>query len=73
KPIGDSSPEAAYIGSKSAPSGHADLAMYQREKLHPGAQIKGPALIFQLDSTTYVAEGWRATVDAYEAITLERG
>ncbi len=36
---------------------------YQRENLGSGAQIKGPAVIEQYDSTTVVHPNWTATVD----------
>lgn len=45
---------------------------YLREDLRPGAQIEGPALVFQLDCTSYVAAGWVAFVDGYHNLILER-
>ncbi len=47
------------------------LVMYDREQLLPGMQFSGPALVFQLDSTTYVAPGWFAQVDAFHNLILE--
>jgi N-methylhydantoinase A len=46
---------------------------YDREALWPGAFFSGPALVFQLDSTTYIAPGWSARVDGYRNLILERG
>jgi len=63
-------PDAAYLGEKEAPFG-GKLALYDRERLNPGAQLQGEALVFQLDSTTYIATGWRAWVDGYRNLVLE--
>lgn len=56
--------ENAYLGEKNG------MRRYQREKLLPGAQFAGAALIFQLDSTVYVPEGWSVEVDAYRNLIL---
>lgn len=48
------------------------LDLYDRESLVPGSHLTGPAIIFQLDSTTWVAPGWAAWVDAYCNLVLER-
>jgi N-methylhydantoinase A len=50
----------------------ADLALFERESLRPGAQFDGPALVFQLDSTSYIAPGWSARADSYRNLVLER-
>lgn len=47
-------------------------ATHERADLPPGAHCRGAALIYQPDSTVYVAEGWSATVDAYHNLVLER-
>ena len=61
----------AHLGEKSIANGQT-LSLYNRDKLLPGAQLMGSALIFQLDSTTYVADGWRAQIDNYRNLILER-
>ena len=38
-------------------------ACYDRLRLRPGHRLKGPALVFQFDTTTVVAPGWSARVD----------
>jgi N-methylhydantoinase A len=48
------------------------VALYDRERLRPGAAFGGPALVFQLDSTVFVAPQWSARVDGYHNIVLER-
>jgi N-methylhydantoinase A/oxoprolinase/acetone carboxylase beta subunit len=64
-------PGDALLGEKQA-AGGSTLTLYDREKLPPGARFAGPALVFQLDSTTYVAENWSARVDGYRNIIPER-
>jgi N-methylhydantoinase A len=46
--------------------------VYVREKLQPGNQIKGPAVIEQYDATTVVYPSWSAHIDEYGGIVLER-
>lgn len=49
-----------------------DLTLYDRESLPPGSSVSGPALLFQLDSTVYIAPGWQAAVDSYRNLVLTR-
>lgn len=62
---------SARIGAKTAANG-APLTLYERERLRPGAVCEGAALIFQLDSTTYVPAGWSARVDDWHNLILEK-
>jgi N-methylhydantoinase A len=62
----------ALIGEKPAVPGSEPMRLYEREQLRPGAHFAGPALVFQLDSTTFVAPGWSASVDEYRNLVLER-
>jgi N-methylhydantoinase A len=48
------------------------VALYDRDRLRPGAAFAGPALVFQLDSTVFVAPHWSARVDGYRNIVLEK-
>lgn len=52
--------------------GAATLVLYERERLGPGAALTGPALVFQMDSTTFIAPGWSARVDGYRNLVMER-
>jgi N-methylhydantoinase A len=45
---------------------------YDREKLRPGHQFAGPALVIQFDTTTLITPGWQAQVDAYRNLWLTR-
>ncbi|MGR8950096.1 MAG: hydantoinase/oxoprolinase family protein [Gammaproteobacteria bacterium] len=47
-----------------------DTAIYWRDDLHSGAEISGPAVIQQLDSTTLVPPGMTAKVDPYMNIII---
>lgn len=64
--------DAVSIGEKASPKGGA-IQLYDRESLRPGAAFSGEALVFQMDSTTYVPAGWSARVDGYLNLLLERG
>jgi N-methylhydantoinase A len=63
---------AVPIGQKSMPGNPAfdRVALYERENLQPGARFAGPALVFQMDSTVYVAPGWSVRVDGYRNLLL---
>jgi len=63
--------EAAPIGEKASPSGGA-IKRFERAELRAGAAFSGEALVFQMDSTTYVPPGWNARVDGYMNLLLER-
>ncbi len=60
----------ARIGSQRGDD--AITALYSREALKPGMHFSGPALVFQLDSTVYVADQWAARVDGYHNLILSR-
>ena len=44
--------------------------IYEREKLQPGNQIKGPAIVTEFDSTTVILSGHQAEVDRYLNILI---
>ena len=52
-------------------TGFLQFALYDREQLRPGATFAGPALVFQMDSTIFIAPDWAACVDGYRNIALE--
>ena len=49
-----------------------DTPVYARGYLRPGDAFAGPAVVEQYDATTYVAPAWRARVDGYGNLVLER-
>lgn len=46
---------------------------FERDELVPGATFQGEALVYQLDSTIYIAPGWSAQVDSWRNLILTRG
>jgi N-methylhydantoinase A len=52
--------------------GRVPVPVHDRAALGAGASFDGPAIVTQLDTTTLVAPGWRATVHASGALLLER-
>ena len=57
---------AAQIGRKPVwfGEGFAQTALYDRERLRPGNRFRGPAVVFQYDTTTLLPPEWGAEVDA---------
>jgi len=55
----------AWIGG-----GWTGVAVHERDALRPGARIRGPALITERHSTTCLAAGWDARVDAAANLVL---
>jgi N-methylhydantoinase A len=47
-------------------------ALYERDKLAPGAMLSGPAIVEQFDATIVVPSGWRATVDGFRNLVLSK-
>jgi N-methylhydantoinase A len=52
--------------------GSVKAAIYERNALHPGDVIDGPAVVEQDDTTTVVLSGWRAIVDNAVNLMIER-
>jgi N-methylhydantoinase A len=48
-----------------------EVDVYQRNALADGAQLDGPVIVEEYDSTTYVAPGWRLRVEG-DLISMER-
>lgn len=46
--------------------------VYQREDIGIGAELAGPAIVEQMDTTTVLLPGWTATVDAIGSLLLRR-
>jgi N-methylhydantoinase A len=74
-PYAGEDPSAARIGSRSvreAGDAYTEYALYDRDRLHNGNVIYGPAIIEQMDSTTIVLPNHKATVDRYLNMMIER-
>jgi N-methylhydantoinase A len=79
-PLGDPNPRAAHIGYKQVQLSQADnlqaarpflAALYERENLSAGNIIVGPAIVFQLDTTSVIPPGWAARVDEWGSLVVE--
>jgi N-methylhydantoinase A len=49
-----------------------DATIYERDRLDIGAVVAGPAIVEQFDATTVIPPPWRARVDGYRNLILER-
>ncbi len=63
--------DAKPFAEKESPLG-TKIQLFNRDALDAGATFAGEALVFQLDSTTYVPAGWGARVDGYKNLILEK-
>ncbi|MBI2952801.1 MAG: hydantoinase/oxoprolinase family protein [Chloroflexi bacterium] len=50
--------------------GYAHVPVYRREALPVGAQFPGPAIVEQVDSTTVIYPGQRASIDAFRNLII---
>ncbi|HXG35399.1 MAG TPA: hydantoinase/oxoprolinase family protein, partial [Dehalococcoidia bacterium] len=65
-------PSAALVGQRHVWFEHeTDTAIYERSLLKAGNRLDGPAIVVQMDSTTVIPPGWRASVDCYGNLVLE--
>ena len=64
---GDHKPARALKGKRKVfvQGKYVSLPIYERALLRPGDRIRGPAIIEQMDSTTFLSYGHRAQVDPY--------
>ena len=49
----------------------APCPVYDRDRLEAGDRFDGPAIVEQMDATTFVPTGWNARVDAWLNIVME--
>ncbi|MBO0847863.1 MAG: hydantoinase/oxoprolinase family protein [Pseudonocardia sp.] len=70
----DPDPAAACIGTREVylpeRGGFASCPVYDRSRLAPGHRLPGPAVVEQMDSTTLVLPGQRASVDRYRNLLI---
>ena len=73
QPLGPADASGAVVGREAVvfPEGSLRSNLYERERLTPGNEIGGPALLLQLDSTNVVPPGWGGSVDAFGNLVLE--
>ncbi len=73
-PTSIAAPEAKVLAQVDARFGGEEYltSVYDRDSLSPAAQVDGPAIIKEANSTTVLEPGWRAIVDARRNLILER-
>ena len=49
-----------------------DYTLYDRDLLHNGNVVQGPAIVEQMDSTTIILSNQKATVDRYLNMMITR-
>ncbi len=54
------------------PDGPTATPAYDRSRLRPGNRLRGPAIVFQYDTTVLVHPGWEAEVDEWGNIRMTR-
>lgn len=65
-PPADADASSALLGERVMVFAQGSLTarVYERERLHPGHSVSGPALLVQMDSTVLLPPGWEGSVDA---------
>jgi N-methylhydantoinase A len=71
-PLGDGDASAAVVGQKQVWFGQQpqNAMLFDRDKLRPGHQFSGPAVVFQYDTTLVIPPGWETAVDSYYNLIL---
>ncbi|MCO5246982.1 MAG: hydantoinase/oxoprolinase family protein, partial [Anaerolineae bacterium] len=75
RPLAGADASAAQAGA--APvwfetSGPVRATLYNRDRLEPGNQLAGPAIVLQFDTTTVIPPGWSARVDELSNLWITR-
>lgn len=73
-PRGDSDPQVAFIRNQDLhyKGKTMQASVFTRELLSPGARLKGPALIADADSTTFLPPDYKLDVDGFLNLLIER-
>jgi len=50
----------------------ADWAVYDRDSMAPGAEVPGPCIVAEAETSTLVGPGWRCRVDGLGYLELDR-
>jgi len=68
----DATPEAVATVSMRSGGTRAPCPLYDRDRMAPGQRVDGPAIITEKTGTNIVEAGWRARVDGYGHLILDR-
>ncbi len=72
EPVGSPDARAAVVGQKPVwfKQQPQNTVLYDRNKLRPGHQFRGPAIVFQYDTTLVIPPGWETAVDQFHNLIL---
>jgi len=70
--MNDTTPEPIDHVTMFADNTHHDVPLYDREAMHPGQIIAGPAIIRESTATTVLEPGWSASMDQWQQLVLDR-
>lgn len=68
----ETTPDAIATVSMRSAGIRADCPLYDRDRLAPGASVDGPAIIAEKTGTNIVEAGWRARVDGFGHLIMDR-
>jgi N-methylhydantoinase A len=73
--LGPADPSAALVGVRDVyfEDGYLKSKVYDRRRLKPGAEVVGPAIVEQMDSTTVVPPNLTAAVDGLRNLRVKVG
>ena len=54
-------------------AGYREMPVYDRYALETGAEVRGPAIVEEAESTTVVPESWGMSVHESGALVIEKG
>jgi N-methylhydantoinase A len=73
-PAGGAAASASLTGEREVHFGRRSIktSVYDRSRLRAGNRLRGPAIVSEYSATTVVLPSWRARVDAYGNLVMER-
>ena len=76
-PLADGDAEIALMGVRQvcldSAEGFRPCPVYERDRLQPGHELNGPAIVEQMDTTTVLLPGDRCRVDQYRNLVIQIG
>lgn len=72
-PAGDARPEGRTTRRMRWRGAEIEAQVVRRTDLGAGAELEGPAIVEQADTTTFILPGWRARADGIGTLHLTRG
>jgi N-methylhydantoinase A len=69
--IGESDESMARVHAWFRAKGFQEILLYDRDKLGPGAQLAGPAIMSMREATVVINPGWVGTIDSQGTLILK--